>query len=102
MNEPDIFPQQLQSQFRGRIDEQVALWSTNEYRAAVALVAGIGRTAHPAVAADHRDADGCARAEEGKRTRSRHPRIVAIGRRARSARARRVISHTLPADLRAF
>src|SRR5437867_10697931 len=46
VNEPDVFPQKLQPQFGGRVDQQVALRSGDENRATVALVAGIGRTAH--------------------------------------------------------
>jgi len=42
----------------GGVDQDMNPVEINKYRSAQAFIPGIGGTAHPALAADHRDADG--------------------------------------------
>ena len=56
MDQIDLFAQQLQAQFGRRVDQKVSLGACTKTPERVRLFFGIRRTAHVAMAADHRHA----------------------------------------------
>lgn len=76
VDEAHVFADQLQPQFRRRVDEQVAPRRANEHGAAITVIVRIGRLTDGAVAADHGHPNRGAGAEEGKRTRFRHHALM--------------------------
>src|SRR5262249_26343318 len=72
MNQVDLRPQELQAQFRGRVDEQIPLGQADEGGAAIAVIAWVGGMANRTVAAEHRNARRRSRAEKSKRAGTNH------------------------------
>ena len=75
VDETDALAQELQSQLRGRVDEDAATRQAQQHGAAIALVVRIGREADGTFAAEHGHADRRAGAEKSEATRGGVHRI---------------------------
>src|SRR5262249_30058586 len=72
----DLGPQELQSELRRRVDQEIASRQLNAGGAAVAMIPWIGRIAHRATATDNRNTRAGSRAQENEPSRHRLVRSV--------------------------